>query len=107
MAEVVISQADQGNTVEVQQGDLIVIQIDENPTTGYRWELGSYGQQVVEFVDSDYQSPTGAGMGGGGTRSFRFRASTAGRSTIQLRLRRSWEPEDAFLETFDVNISVQ
>lgn len=107
MAEVVITQTDQGNTIEVQQGDLIVIQIDENPTTGYRWELGAYGQQVVEFVDSDYQSPTSAGIGGGGTRSFRFRASTTGRSTIQLRLRRSWEPEDAFLETFDVNISVQ
>jgi inhibitor of cysteine peptidase len=107
MAEVVISQADQGNTIEVQQGDLIVIQIDENPTTGYRWELGAYGQPVVEFADSDYQSPTGAGMGGGGTRTFRFRAATEGRSTIQLKLRRSWEPEDVILETFDVNIWVQ
>ena len=107
MPEIVIVQADQGKTFEARKGDLIVIRIEENPTTGYRWEISVVDQQIVEILDSDYQIAHGGGIGGGGTRIFRFRAKSPGISQVQLRLRQSWEMPEAVLESFSVSIQIQ
>lgn len=107
MSKIEIVQRDRGKTFAARQGDLVVIRIEENPTTGYRWEICMVEQQVLEILDSDYLIAPGGRIGGGGTRIFRFRAKSPGISPVQLRLRRAWEPEDAVLESFSVNIQVQ
>lgn len=107
MSEIEIFQGDRGKTFAARQGDLIVIRIEENPTTGYRWEICMVEQQVVEILDSDYLIAPGGGIGSGGMRIFRFRAKSPGISRVQLGLRRAWEPEVAVLESFSVNIQVQ
>lgn len=106
MSEIIITPSDQGRTFEANQGELIVIRLEENPTTGYQWEVGAVDSQIIEFLDSHYSTTPGTGIGGGGTRAFRFRAKLSGRGQIQLRLRRSWEPVDAAIECFEVNIRV-
>lgn len=106
MAEVIIFQVDQGKIFEVHQGDRIVIRIDENPTTGYQWEITSINQQIVELVESDYVIAPGGGIGGGGTRIFRFKAISPGTTSIQLKLCRAWEPGDTSIDSFSVNIQV-
>lgn len=106
MSEIVITSSDQGKMFEANQGELIVIRLEENSTTGYQWEVAAVDSQIVEFLDSDYSTTLGTGVGGGGTRTFRFRAKSSGRGQIQLRLRRSWEPVDAASERFEVNIQV-
>jgi inhibitor of cysteine peptidase len=107
MSEIVITPSDQGKIFEANQGELIVIRLEENPTTGYQWEMGAVDSQIIEILDSDYSPTSGTGVGGGGTHTFRFRAKSPGRGKIQLRLRRSWEPVDAAIERFEVNILVQ
>ena len=107
MSEIEIFQEDRGKTFAACQGDLIVIRIEENPTTGYRWEIFMVEQQIVEILDSDYLIAPGGGIGGGGMRIFRFRAKSPGISPVQLKLRRSWEPENALLKSFSVKIQVQ
>lgn len=102
MAEIVIAQDDQGRTFEADRGDLIVIRLEENPTTGYEWEM-----PVLEFLDSGFSSEPGKLMGRGGTRTLRFRARSSGSQQIRLRLRRSWEPVDVAAQHFEVNIQVR
>ena len=106
MSEIIITLSDQGRTFETNQGDLIVIRLEENPTTGYQWEMGAV-PQIIEFLDSDYSTTPGGGVGGGGTRTFRFRAKYPGKGQIQLKLQRSWESVDAAIESFEVNIRVK
>jgi inhibitor of cysteine peptidase len=107
MSEIVILDSDQGKTFEVRAGDLIVIRLAENPTTGYRWEISGVDNQLVEVQGSDYLVAPGTGIGSGGTRTFHLRAKSTGRGQIQLKLRRSWEPEDKVVEQFTVNIRIQ
>ena len=107
MSEIVIIPSDQGRTFEASRGELIVIRLEENPTTGYRWEVGKVDGQIVELLDSNYSPSSGAGIGGGGTRTFRFRAKSSGSGQIQLRLRRSWEPVESAIERFEVNVRIQ
>jgi len=105
MPEILITQNDQDRTIEANQGDLIVIRLAENLTTGYGWELEAIDSTVLEFLDSDYSEDRDELMGRGGTRTFRFQTKSPGTQHIQLGYRRPWE--DVAVEHFDVNIRVQ
>lgn len=107
MSEVVIEQSDQGETFEVRPGDQILIRLEENPTTGYQWHVDLADEQVLALEGSDYVQAEDAGVGGGGTRTFRFGAQSPGTVDLVLRLRREWEAEEAAIDRFDVTIRVQ
>jgi len=107
MSEILITLPDQGHTVEVSKGDVIIIRLEENITTGYGWEIGMIDSSIIELLDSNYTPTPVTGVGGGGMRTFRFRAKSSGREHIQLRLRRSWDPADAAIERFEVTVQVQ
>lgn len=107
MSEVVIEQSDQGNTFEVRPGDRILIRLEENPTTGYRWEVDLPEERVIAREGSDYVRAAEAGVGGGGTRTFYFGAQSPGAVDVVLTLRREWEAEEAAIDRFEVTIRVQ
>jgi inhibitor of cysteine peptidase len=107
-SDILITPSDQGSTFETLPGDEIVIQLQENITTGYQWEVAEIDPSVVELLNTDYlETPEPGILGRGGTRRLRFRASGAGRTCIQLRLRRSWEALDATIERFEVTVHVR
>ena len=107
MSGILIIEADQGKTVPVHQGSAITIRLDENPTTGYRWDVKEGSNQIIEFQKSEYLIESETETGRGGTRIFRFKAKSIGEETVQLKLRRSWEPDDVFLKEFRIVIFVQ
>jgi inhibitor of cysteine peptidase len=106
VAERVIVQDDQGKVFEVRQGNIVLIRLAENPSTGYPWEIDEVAEQVIELQGSDF-SMVGRSIGGGGWRTFTFKAQSPGTAKIQLKLRREWEPEDATIDRFEVTIRVQ
>jgi inhibitor of cysteine peptidase len=107
MPEILITLSDKGRVFEVSQGDVIVIHLDENITTGYGWEISAIDSPFVELSPSVYSQAPGTRMGRGGTRIFHFQAKSPGSGQIQLKLRRPWEPEDEVAERFGVNIRVR
>lgn len=106
MSETAIMLSDSGKTFKVNRGDAIVVCLEENPTTGYRWEIEALNSSIIKFIDSHY-SENVLIPGAGKIRAFRFRAESSGSQKIQLRLRRAWESIDAAIESFEVNIQVQ
>jgi inhibitor of cysteine peptidase len=76
MAETVILQIDREKTFQVSQDDVVLIRLEENPTTGYRWEVDAVDDRVVELQDSHYSMATGTGIGGGGVRTFTYELPT-------------------------------
>ncbi len=106
MSAIVILDNDRGKTFTTQVGDMITIRLAENPTTGYRWDIGAV-DKLIEFQGADYQTTPRPSIGSGGTRIFHFKAKAVGTAQIQLKLRRSWEPEDKAIEQFTVNIRIQ
>lgn len=107
MSEILITQRDQGRTVKAEQGDVIVVSLEENLTTGYQWEVGAIDSSVLELLDSTYSPDAGTLLGRGGMRTLRLRAKAPGRAPIQLRLRRSWDPADVATAHLDVKIRVR
>lgn len=106
MSEVVVTQNDRGRTVDVRPGDVIVIRLEENLTTGYGWEIESGEGTVVALEESNHVETAGMAMGRGGMRVLRFVALAQGSQEVRLQLRRPWEPPDKAIEQFSITIRV-
>ena len=107
MGEVILTQADQGKSIQVSSGEHIIVRLGENPTTGYGWAIDQINPEVVSPIGSDYAPASGSGIGGGGERTFAFTAVKAGSSQILLKLWRKWEGDKSVRQRFGVTIQVQ
>lgn len=99
-----------GRSVSLKPGDRLVVDVAENPTTGYSWAITAR-PAFLTLTRSRYVSdpqPAGAPpvAGGGGRHAFTFRARTTGRGTLKLRYRRSFAPA-ASDRTFTVRVVVK
>lgn len=107
MSAITLTEADQGKTVTLRPGQSLVVQLAENPTTGFRWVLAQGNEEIVALRDSNYVMAAGAGIGGGGQRTFTFEASKPGSVQLQLKLWREWEGESSVLQRFSVTLEVR
>ncbi len=107
--EVKLDADDNGRQIELGKGQTLVITLESNPTTGYRWETTEFEESVLrlmgeaEFQPSDPQGPPGTG----GTETFRFEAMSAGQMALKLVYHRAWEEDVEPLETFSLQVVVR
>lgn len=106
MAEFVVTQSDRGRTVDIRLGDVIVIRMAENLTTGYGWEIESGEGTVLALKGANYVEAAGTSMGRGGMCVLRFVALTQGSQEVRLQLRRPWDPPDKAIEQFCITVRV-
>lgn len=105
----VLSEQDNGQTINLPRGARFVASLPGNPTTGYSWTLqGISGNAVVQDGKIAYNSAANPKklVGSGGTFNAPFRAIEAGDSTISLQYIRPWEKRQAPARTFTAKIHV-
>jgi inhibitor of cysteine peptidase len=88
----VFSGEQNNTTVSMKKGSTITLRLDENPTTGYQWNLTvTPGLKVIgdTYVPSD---TTGKLVGSGGIHIWEITADDPGQQQIQAAYKRSWEP---------------
>lgn len=101
-----LTEADDGAALEAAPGDALVVRLNENPTTGYRWSLDALEGDVVTLGADEFERSEGAGVGGGGKRILTFSALRPGSADIGLTLRRRWEGDDSALERVRLSVRV-
>lgn len=106
MSEIVVTQNDRGRAIDVQPGDVIVICMTENLTTGYGWEIESGEGAALALEESNYVEDAGKAMGRDGMRVLRFVALAQGSQEVRLQMRRPWDPPDKAIEQFSFTIRV-
>ena len=106
MRTITLTRVDNGNAVALRVGDRLVLRLEENPSTGYRWALETHDEEVVSLQHQEYGPFPHAAVGGGGQRSWTFIAQKAGTDTLQLKLRRPWEGENSITTRFTVTLHV-
>jgi len=107
MPTITITQADKGKTFEVRPGDTLRVELAENPTTGYRWAIDRTDERIVELAGSEYQPAPSSGVGGGGLRTFTFKALRPGAARVELKYWREWQGDSSIVERFDCTIDVK
>ncbi|MFP4239529.1 protease inhibitor I42 family protein [Rhodosalinus sp.] len=95
-----LGPGDGGRSVAVPAGAEVVLDLPENPTTGFRWSLPEgEGLTVIE----DRNVGAGDGIGAGGARVLRLRVSQ-GRHAIRLVRSRPGAAESGADATFEVEL---
>jgi inhibitor of cysteine peptidase len=107
VATLTLTRADSGKAVEARVGDTLVVQLEENPTTGYRWTIEKSDAEVIALQQVEFVPSHSTGMGGGGQRRWTFTAQKAGMATLEFKLWRTWEGDASISERFTVTLHVQ
>jgi len=107
-----LSSADSGKTMPAGVGDLVIIELDANPTTGYSWEAGPLPEDgPLTLKSNKYETAAQRSaeirpmVGQGGVATFTYQVVRAGKATTALAYRRPWEkgvkPEKTFTVTIE------
>ena len=108
--EVILSAKDNGGQIEVDAGQTLVLTLESNPTTGFRWEVVEMEDAVLrpkgeaEFEVASALEPPPPGTGG--MEILRFEAVDAGETLLELVYHRPWEEGVEPLETFSIQVTV-
>ena len=104
-----VNEDDNRGQVELERGQILVVTLESNPSTGYRWEQAEQYKSIllqlgeVEFKSSDTGNPPT--VGAGGWEIFRFRAVSPGQISLLFFYHRSWEDAEP-VETFSIKVTV-
>lgn len=105
MAEITLGEVENGKSVVASVGDVIVVCLPENPTTGYQWTFGEMHKGLLALQDTTF-SP-GAAIGSGGPKIFRLQVKQKGVVHVELKLWREWEGDASITRRFGFTIEAR
>ena len=109
--DVVVSLSDNGSQVELDQGEILAVTLEANPSTGFWWEVAQVDPSILEqmgdgmYYMDDTEDPPPPGTGG--VKVYRFRAAGAGQTTLELALRGSAEEDVEPAYVFSLEVVVR
>jgi inhibitor of cysteine peptidase len=104
VGHLVVTEAQNNATVNLGLNNTLTLKLNENPTTGYQWNLTTSPGLVVT---ADNYLPTAPQLtGSGGTHIWDMKAVQTGTQTIKAIYMRSWEPVTGNETTFSMTVIV-
>lgn len=102
----IITEAENGKSISITNGEIFILQLRENPSTGYSWELNvSEGLNILGDGYTEDEAPEGQ-VGVPGTHSWTIEAASQGSQQVNGTYKRPWEnttgTEDNFTLTAEV-----
>ena len=100
-----------GSEVTIAVGDLLIVTLDSNATTGYSWNLSAISDAaVIQYVSDEYVTPEQTDpplVGQGGQEVWTFEAPAAGTAAISMKYIQPWMPAAEPAETFEITVTVE
>ena len=102
----VITEADNGKTINLENGETFSLKLRENPSTGYSWQLNL--SQGLDILSDEYaQGPAPEGYTGvPGTHQWEIKAIAEGSQQVKGIYKRPWENETGTEDKFILNVEV-
>ncbi|MDY0129288.1 MAG: protease inhibitor I42 family protein [Methanosarcina vacuolata] len=106
----VITEADNGTSISLENGSTFFLKLKENPTTGYSWELNL--SQGLNNISGEYyppEQPEGIKqplVGAGGVHLWEIKAVSKGSQQVMGIYKRPWENVTGEEENFILNVEV-
>jgi len=102
----VVIASDSGKTISLNNGETFTLNLRENPSTGYAYELNlSDGLKILSDKYTQDEAPQGK-VGVPGTRSLRIQTTVPGTQTINGIYKRPWENITGTEEKFTLTVEV-
>lgn len=100
-----LTEADNGATISISNGNWLEIALWGNPTTGYTWNRVALTTNVLSQQGDNYV-PDSDRTGSGGMYYFSYHAEHAGQTLVKLTYNRTFEPGVPPAKTFQVTVVV-
>jgi inhibitor of cysteine peptidase len=88
--------------VSVQLGGRFVLELESNPTTGYRWEP-EFDTGMLRLASHRFE-PGADRPGAGGRQRFEFEGTRVGRAPLRFHYRSTWRAGTARELEYDVAV---
>lgn len=98
-------KADKPNILKI--GFLGVVEVDENPTTGYVWIYKITNDKILRLQSDKYISPKTNAAGAGGKHVWKFEATGKGTTSVIFEYRRPWEKDKKPSKTLEYKIRIE
>lgn len=102
--EIRLGVQDEGGQVELKEGQVLVISLESNPSTGYGWEVEEADETILRQTGRIEFEPESHLLGAPGKQILRFEAVAAGQTTLRLVYRRPWEKDVKPARTFSLQV---
>ena len=100
---ITVTADDNGDTIAVPAGDVVLVKLEENPTTGYQWNATAGGSAVIAADTYIMSLEASQGMvGAGGTHEWFVTFPDGGDGAFDAVYARPWEEPAEDAETFSV-----
>jgi predicted secreted protein len=97
-----LTEANSGEKVEVAVGSEIVVDLEENASTGYTWQVQALPSVLTSVSDVPEPATTPGVVGAAGRRVLTWKAAKPGTGDLKLVYSRPWEstpPAKTFIVT--------
>ncbi len=103
--EIVVSAANDGEKIELSEGQVLVVRLEANPSTGYGWRLAQPLEESILRQTGVIQfEPHSELLGAPGTQVLRFEGQREGHTTLRLEYCRPWETAVEPVRTFNLQV---
>jgi inhibitor of cysteine peptidase len=105
----VITEANSGTTINLENEETFYLRLKENPTTGYSWQLNL--SQGLSLISDEYYPPESKEgerslVGAGGVHLWEIKAAAEGSQQVTGIYKQSWENETGTEDNFTLNVEV-
>jgi len=105
---VTLVEAQSGSTVQLEQDDTLVVELETMPTTGFTWEVDALDGAVVQQKgDPEYKGGEPGLVGGSGRLIFTFKAVGRGQTSLDMVYHQPWDPDTPPARTFHASVEVK
>lgn len=104
---VTVTEKDDNASVGLSMGEILVVELAGNPTTGFQWQQIGSDTAILRQTGEPQFTPDSSAVGSPGKVSLRFEAMESGQMQLQLAYQRSFEPQTPAAQTFKVNVTVK
>ena len=104
--EVWVREEQQGKGVAARVGQVIVVDLEAAPTTGYRWEVeGADAAILRQKGEPEFETKAPLLLGAPAQQRTRLEVVGTGQCTLTLAYRRPWEAGTVPLKTYSVQVT--
>jgi inhibitor of cysteine peptidase len=105
----VITEANNGTTINLENEETFYLRLKENPTTGYSWQLNL--SQGLSLISDEYYPPESKEgerplVGAGGVHLWEIKAAAEGSQQVTGIYKQSWENKTGTEDNFTLNVEV-
>ena len=106
-----VNASNSGGQVNMSVGDLLIVTLDSNKTTGFSWNISTISNTgIIKKVSDEYITPpqTDPPMTGrGGYEKWTFEATAAGTANISMKYFQPWDTAAEPAANFSITVNVK